>query len=564
MTELKKRKLLGEMLRDSGVITEEQLKVALESQKQSGLRLGKELIRLGYLTEEIIIKTLGEQAGIPYVDLDTYLIDPKTISLIPEDTARQHQLIPLFKIRDTLTVAMTDPLNLAALDEAKQKSGCEIEAVITTEEKLLRALDQYYKVSESIDGIIKEISEDEKKPSISRREEIKISEQEKEAPIIRLINLLILQAIRERASDIHIEPEENQIRIRMRIDGILHETSTVPKPLQPMLISRIKVMANMDIAETRAPQDGRFKTSLENKDIEFRVSSFPTIYGENVVLRLLDQSSAILQLKELGFSQETLEKYQEALQTPYGMILVTGPTGSGKTTTLYATLNSINSIEKNILTIEDPVEYRLNLIRQTQVNPKAGITFANGMRSILRQDPDVIMVGEIRDLETSEIAFQAALTGHLVFSTLHTNDAVGALTRMLQLGVEPFLIASSTIGVLAQRLVRTICSNCRIKYTPEEHLLRRFNLSVKNNSHSFFKGRGCKSCRQTGYRGRTGIFELMLVDDPIRELILRRASTSELLESARKTQNMKTLREDGLEKCLKGITTLEEVNRVCF
>ena len=564
MAEIKKRKLLGEMLIASGVITEEQLKTALGSQKQSGLRLGKELIRLGYLTEEVIIETLGDQAGIPYVDLDTYLIDQKTISLIPEDLARRHQLLPLFKIGGVLTVAMADPLNLFAIDEAKLKAGCEIEAAISSEEKLNRALDQYYGISGSLDDVMKEISGEEVRAVPAKAGEIKPGEEEKEAPIIRLINLIIIQAIREKASDIHVEPEEKQVRIRYRIDGILHETSSPPKHLQPTLISRIKVMGNMDIAETRAPQDGRFKMKIEDKEIEFRASCFPTIYGENVVLRILDQSSAILHLKDLGFARETLSKYADSINTPYGICLVTGPTGSGKTTTLYATLNTINSVEKNIITIEDPVEYRLNLIRQTQVNPKAGITFANGMRSILRQDPDVIMVGEIRDLETSEIAFQAALTGHLVFSTLHTNDAVGALSRMLQLGVEPFLIASSTIGVLAQRLVRTICQNCKVKYVPDERILKSFNLSEKKGEATFFKGKGCKSCRQTGYRGRSGIFELMLVDDGIRDLILKRASAAELLASARQTQNMKTLREDGLEKSLQGVTTLDEVNRVCF
>jgi len=564
MTKIKKRKLLGEMLIASGVITPDQLKSALENQKKGGLRLGKELIRLGYLTEEVIIETLGDQAGIPYVDLDTYLIDQKTISLLPEDLARRHQMIPLFKIGNVLTVAMTHPLNLFAIDKAKLKTGCEIEAVISTEEKLNRALDQCYGISGSLEDVVREISGKEVKAVSERAGEVKITEDEKEAPIIRLLNLVILQGVREKASDIHIEPGEKNLRIRYRIDGILLETSSPPKYLQPTIISRIKVLGNMDIAETRAPQDGRFKMKVDGKEIEFRVSCFPTIYGENVVLRILDQSSAILRLQDLGFAKETLDKYQKAVSTPYGIVLVTGPTGSGKTTTLYATLNTINSTEKNIITIEDPVEYRLNLIRQTQVNPKAGITFANGMRSIIRQDPDVIMVGEIRDLETSEIAFQAAMTGHLVFSTLHTNDAVDALSRMLQLGVEPFLIGSSAIGVLGQRLVRTVCPNCKVAYVPHERTLRSFNLSEKKGESVFYHGKGCKSCRQTGYRGRSGIFELMLVDDAVRDLILKRASAAELLESARRTQNMKTLREDGLEKSMKGITTLEEVNRVCF
>ena len=383
-----------------------------------------------------------------------------------------------------------------------------------------------------------------------------------EAPIIRLANLIIFQAVRDNASDIHLEPDEHKLGVRDRIDGILHETVS-PKHLQAALISRVKIMANMDIAETRAPQDGGFQINADGRTIEFRVSSFPTIYGENVVLRILDQSKSVLDLEELGFSPDILARYQTLLTSPYGIILVTGPTGSGKTTTLYAALNSINSIDKNIITIEDPVEYRLPLIRQTQVNPKAGVTFASGMRSILRQDPDVIMVGEMRDVETAEMAFEAALTGHLVFSTLHTNDAAGALARLLHLGIEPFLVASSTIAVLAQRLVRTICPNCRASYRPSPRLLQGFHFE-QTTAQDFYRGKGCKACRNTGFRGRTGIYELIAINEEIRKLILEDASTTAIREAARRSQKMSSLREDGLAKVLKGITSLEEVDRITF
>jgi type IV pilus assembly protein PilB len=394
---VEKRKLLGEMLIDEALITPEQLNKAIEQQKHSGLRLGQLLIRLGYITEEGIIETLGDQAGIPYVNLDNYIIDPKIVSLIPESLARACQIMPLFKIGNTLTIAMSDPLNLKAIDEARRKAGCEVDTAVSTEDQIRRTIDGSYGISSSIDTIVKEALEGDLKVTMEGQE----GAGEVDAPIIRLVNLIIFQAVRDNASDIHIEPDEDHLRIRYRIDGILHETVAPPKHMQASLLSRIKVMANMDIAETRAPQDGRFQIATEGRSIEFRISSFPTIYGENIVMRILDHSRTILNMEELGFSPETLTTYKDLLKSPYGIILVTGPTGSGKTTTLYASLNAINSIERNILTIEDPVEYRLQFIRQTQINPKAGVTFASGMRSILRQDPDVIMVGEMRDVETA-------------------------------------------------------------------------------------------------------------------------------------------------------------------
>ncbi|MCX5902989.1 MAG: GspE/PulE family protein [Proteobacteria bacterium] len=524
---MEKRKLLGEMLIDEGLITAEQLNKAIVQQKQSGLRLGQLLIRLGLVTEEGIIATLGDQAGIPYVNLDNYIIDPKVISLIPESLARSGLIIPLFKIGSTLTIAMADPLNVKAIDEARRKAGCEVDMAVSTEEQIRRAIDSYFGLSSSIEDIVKEAIEGDLKVTVEGAG----MEAGLEAPIIRLANLIIFQAVRDNASDIHFEPDEHKLGVRYRIDGILHETVSPPKHLQAALISRVKIMANMDIAETRAPQDGGFQINADGRAIEFRVSSFPTIYGENVVLRILDQSKSVLSLEDLGFSPDILERYQKLLASPYGIILVTGPTGSGKTTTLYAALNSINSIDKNFITIEDPVEYRLPHIRQTQVNPKAGITFASGMRSILRQDPDVIMVGEMRDV--------------------------------LHLGIEPFLVASSTIAVLAQRLVRAICPNCRAPYTPSPKLLQGFNLK-EDTAREFYRGKGCKACRNTGYRGRSGIYELIAINEEIRKLILENASTTAIRDAARRSQQMKSLREDGLAKVLRGLTTLEEVDRLTF
>jgi len=487
-----------------------------------------------------------------YVDLDNYLIDEKLIKLVPENLVRRYQLIPLFKIGDTLTLAMADPHNIFALDEVRLKTGCEVEAVVSTDIQVKTAINRYYGVKGSIKDIIKGFVKEASKPS-----------GVKEAPAIKLLNLIMGQAIRDGASDIHLEPDEHSLRTRYRIDGLLHEVSSIPKDLQSAIISRVKVMGSMDISETRTPQDGRSQIKMEDKDIELRISSFPTIYGENLVLRILDQSAASKGLEDMGFSPETLRDYKIIIRRPHGIILITGPTGSGKTTTLYASLNAINSSEKNIITIEDPVEYRLNLIRQTQINPKANITFASAMRSILRQDPDVIMVGEIRDLETAETAIRAASTGHLVFSTLHTNDAPGALTRLMDMGVEPYLTSSSVAGVLAQRLVRTICPKCKESYQPEEQAVKDLGIT-RTKDIVFYRGKGCKNCWQTGYKGRTALFEFLVVTDPIRDLILQRASSRMIKDVARKTQGMKTLWKDGIDKILKGITTIDEIRKAAF
>ncbi|MDD5496074.1 MAG: type II secretion system ATPase GspE [Candidatus Omnitrophica bacterium] len=550
-----------DILLAKGFITKEQVATAKEDMKKTGLSLEKSLEKLGYITEKDIISTVAESMRIPYIDLQDYLIDQEVIRLIPEDLAKKHKVVPLFKIEDTLTVAMVNPRDIVALDDIRIRTKIPaIEPVLSTPKAIELAIDQYYGVSGGIGDIIK-ITDKMKVPIISA-EDLQstetIAKVAEEAPIIKLVNLIMMQAIKDKASDIHIEPEENLVRIRFRIDGILHETSTLPKNLQSVIASRIKILSKMDIAEMRKPQDGRIPLKMENKSFDIRVSSFPTIYGENIVLRILDKTSVILGLPDLGFSSSDLKEFDKIIRYPYGIILVTGPTGSGKTTTLYSALSTINSMEKNIITVEDPVEYELPLIRQTQVNPKAGLTFATGLRSILRQDPDIVMVGEIRDKETADIAIQASLTGHLVFSTLHTNDSASALTRLIDMGVEPFLISSSVIGILAQRLVRVICKDCKEKYTPGAEVIKDFGL--KENT-SFYRGKGCETCKSTGYQGRIAIFEFLRMTEDIKKMVVAKVSADEIKRKAAK-EGMRTLRADGLDKARRGITTIEEIIRV--
>jgi len=555
----KQKRSLGDSLVEEGVITSEQLKKAKAEEKRSGLRLRKILVKMGFMSEEDLVSFLSNKLGLPRIELSGYLVDPKTIELIPENLARKHELVPLFKIGNRITCAMVDPWNVFALDEVRMKTGMIVEPAVATETEVKKALDEHYGAKGTMEDVIKSI--DEKNLDIKEGEiDLKKLEGIAEEPVvIKLVNLIVMKAVREGASDIHIEPEEDTLKTRFRVDGVLHEVSSPPKHLQSAIISRIKIMANLDIAERRAPQDGRFTLKMEGKEIDIRVSCMPTIYGENIVMRLLDVSSALLSLTETGFSKEVLEKYQKLIFHPHGMILVTGPTGCGKTTTLYVSLDKINNVEKNIITIEDPVEYKLPGIRQMQVNPKVDLTFANGLRSMLRQDPDVIMVGEIRDSETAEIAIHSALTGHLVFSTLHTNDAAGALTRMIDMGVEPFLVSSSVIGVLAQRLVRTICKDCKEEYTPTEEELRDIGL-LGESGIKFYRGKGCAKCMNTGYKGRIGIFELMIMDEAIRKLTIAKAPHDEIRKQA-VSSGMITLKQDGIQKIKSGVTTVEEMLR---
>ena len=574
---VEEKKSLGDFLVGLGVLTADQLKKASQEQKQKGERLEQAIVRLGYAKEELILQCLADYFNLPYVDLDTYLIDQNIVKTISEDLARRHTLIPLFKIGSTLTVAMPNPLNLLALDEVRNKVKSDVEIAIGTEKKIKKAIEQHYGATATVfentiqqmakdsEGGLSQESTDYRKTHDLIVKNLPTGPME-DASAARMLDLVMIQAIRDRASDIHFEPDEKALRARLRIDGFLYESLTLPKQIHPALTSRIKILAEMDIAETRLPQDGNFNVKLENRGFEIRVSTFPTIHGENVVLRILDQTSPLFNLDDLGFSEEMLNQFKQLVRKTNGIILVTGPTGSGKTTTLYAILNMINSKDKNIITIEDPVEYRLALIRQTQINPKAGITFATGLRSILRQDPDIIMIGEVRDLETSEIAMQAALTGHLVLSTLHTNDAPEAISRLADIGVEPYLISSCVIGVLAQRLVRTICPNCKVPYQVDPKSMNELGEKVTNSKEplTLYRGKGCKNCKQSGYRGRSGIFELLLVNEEIKKLLSERGSTQVIREVAKKTMGMVPLRVDGLRKVMKGITTLEEVDRVAY
>lgn len=497
------------------------------------------------------------------IDVAKYAVDPNILKLVPKDLASKHSLIPLYQNAQVLFIAMANPKDIKAIDEVRHRT--QLHAIIplfAPKEDIQIAIDRHYALQEKVQDILQEVQ----KEKLEEGEVLQVQKEEQQqdlkamaaqAPVIKLVNHMLLQAIHEKASDIHIEPDEKVLRVRYRVDGILRESYVFEKDLESAVIARVKITAGMDIAEKRKPQDGRIRFRLESKQIDVRVSSLPTIYGENLVLRLLDKTSVKKDLKSLGMRVETLDIFERMIQTPYGIILVTGPTGSGKSTTLYAALNTVNTIDKNIVTVEDPVEYDLELIRQTQVNSKVGLTFAAGLRSILRQDPDIIMVGEIRDPETAEIAVQAALTGHLVFSTLHTNDACGAVTRLTDMGVQPFLIASSVVGVLAQRLVRKLCERCKEPYSPPPALVQELGLEKDNAAH-FFSGRGCKECRNLGYAGRTAIHELFTITPEIRDLITARAAQGDVQKMALK-QGMVTLRQAGLEKARQGVTSLQEV-----
>ncbi len=551
---------IGDLLLAAEAITEEQLKKGLQLQKQKGIQLGRALIQLGFTTSNEIMHAISEQLEIPFINLQTYQIDTSLLKDIDEKYSREKRLLPLFKIDNSLSVAMVDPLDVFTIDELNQKTNLEIEPAVCTEEDLNSAIDMYYGAGGKLDEVVKNIQEEGESDvdNILVGQEILSTETgPDEAPVIRLVNLIFTQAIQEKASDIHVEPEEDLLRVRFRIDGILREVFTQPKNLQYAIISRIKIMSELNIAERRLPQDGRIQLKVDNHDVDIRVSTIPTVNGENIVMRILDKSNLIVRLEDLGFSPSTLKRFKKAIDSPNGIILVTGPTGSGKTTTLYSALHAMNTLDKNVITIEDPIEYRLKIIRQSQVSAKIGMTFAAGLRAILRQDPDIVMVGEIRDSETAAVAVQAALTGHLVLSTLHTNDAPSVINRLVDMGVEPFLASSSIIAVVAQRLVRKVCPKCKTSYEAPKALVKDLHLQP-DKKYTFYKGRGCRNCLETGYKGRIAIFEVMTVNDKIRDLILEKASLAVLRKAAIKN-DMKTLRQDGLLKALKGLTTVEEV-----
>jgi len=555
---------LGDLLIKAGLLTPEQLDLALKEQKRTGERLGKVLARLGLVSEKDILEVLEFQLGIPKVVLADYRLDPEVVKLVPEGLARRYLAVPVRKDGNRLLVAMADPLNLTALDDLRLATGLEIMPAIASEAEIEATLSRFWQPTLGTSSIAG-LEEMAAGGSVRTREAFDLDEMARagveSAPAVQLVNKLIAQAVRSRASDIHIEPQEGYVRVRFRIDGLLREVLRLPLGVLSSLISRIKIMGGMDIAEKRLPQDGRFQVTLEKRSIDLRVSSIPTVYGEKVVLRILDKATMLLPLDALGFLPNTRERYESLIRSAYGMILITGPTGSGKTTTLYATLNALSSPEKNIVTIEDPVEYLLPGINQVGVNPKAGLDFASGLRAILRQDPDIIMVGEIRDQETADIAVRAATTGHLVFSTLHTNDAAGAVTRLLDMGIEPFLVNSSLIGVVAQRLVRLICPRCKEPYKPEQGASLYSFLGEEGEGRLFYRGRGCQDCNYTGYQGRTAIQEVLVMNEEIRSLVSAKAPATEIKKAAI-AGGMVTLREDGLLKASQGLTTVEEVIRV--
>lgn len=555
----KKKVDIVELLIKRKIITSEDVAKATEEAKRTGLNIVKSLEKLGFITEDDVIYAMAEDQDAPYINLKEYILDPEVIAHLTENMAKEYRVIPIFRVDDTLTVAMANPRDIVAVDDIRAKSKCtNIEAVLASDEMIQRAIDQYYSGLGEVDDVVKDISAESIKALADEAGAKELTEIAEEAPVIKLVNLIIMEAVRSKASDIHIEPDELVLRIRYRIDGVLREVNTTPRHLQNAIASRIKLLSKMDIAEKRKPQDGKIALKLENKSLDLRVSTCPTIHGENIVIRILDKSSILLGLSDLGFSKDDLENYEKLIHRPHGILLVTGPTGSGKTTTLYSSLATINSLEKNIITIEDPVEYQLPLVRQTQVNTKIGLTFAEGMRTFLRQDPDIIMVGEIRDKDTAEIAVQASLTGHLVFSTLHTNDASSAVTRLIDMGVEPFLISGSLIGVLAQRLVRVICDRCKEKYTPSMDILKDLGFKEKL---TLYRGIGCAKCNYLGFSGRMAIYELLLVDDDIRRLIVEKASSDKVRKVAVE-KGMHTLMDDGMDKIKNSVTTPEEVLRV--
>lgn len=560
----KPKKKLGDLLIENKVINYAQLQEGLRIQSQTGDRLGRVLVGLGYVTEQDITNVLEVQLGITQVKLGNTVISPELMKTIPETLVRQHQVIPLKKEGNLLTVAMADPFNVIAIDDLHIATGCQIQPVQAPEQEVNSAIQKYYGSQELMGKAIKEfeVTPSAESPVFDLDDVPEAVEDE--APTIRIVNSVIQQAIRERASDIHIEPHAQEVRVRYRIDGLLRDMMTLPRQSLASIVSRIKIMADMDIAEKRVPLDGRVQVKAKERSIDLRVSTLPTIFGEKVVIRVLDKSAVVLRLEQLGMSPEVLEDYRKLIHRSYGMILITGPTGSGKTTTLYSTLNEINSREKNIITIEDPVEYVLDDINQIRVNLKAGLTFAAGLRAIMRQDPDIVMVGEIRDSETADIAVRAATTGHLVFSTLHTNDAAGALPRLIDMGVEPFLVASSVHAVIAQRLVRLVCPKCQEAYQlPDNSLERRF-LEIKDGVPvTLNRGKGCHHCSDTGYRGRMIIHELLPITKVQRDLINAKASADEIRKSARE-QGMLTIKQDGIQKVLSGLTTVEELMRVAM
>jgi len=551
---------LGEILLREGLITQEQLRKALLEQKNTGMRLGYTLVKLGFIEETEVSKMLARQYRMPAVDLSRFEVDPKILKLLPPDIATKHTVLPLKREGRTLTVAIADPNNVTAIEDIKFITRCDVFPVIAGEYTLRNAIDRYYQQSDAqLQSLLKSVEAEEEDLELvedQEDEDVKKEDLADDAPVVKLINGLLTDAVKRGASDIHIEPFEHEMRVRYRVDGALQEVMKPPVKMRAALTSRVKIMAQLNIAERRVPQDGRIKLKMGTRVIDFRVSTLPVLFGEKIVLRILDKGNLTLDLKTFGFEPQAEGDLLKAILNPYGMVLVTGPTGSGKTTTLYSALSRINQIDVNIMTAEDPVEYNLLGINQVLVRNEVGMTFAAALKAFLRQDPNIIMVGEIRDLETGSIAIKAALTGHLVLSTLHTNDAPSTITRMVDMGIEPFNVASAVNLIVAQRLVRRICKECKREHEYSNEEMHAFAIDRKVGP--FFKGAGCDTCAGTGYRGRQGLYEVMALTSPLRREILKGASTEELRDLAVK-EGMLTLRMDGMVKVKKGVTTLEEV-----
>ena len=564
---------LGEILVKEALITQDQLTKALEFQRSNGGKLGSCLTKMGFITDDDITGVLSRQYGVPSINLKFYEIDPTVIKLIPQDTASRYQVIPLSRVGSVLTIAMTDPTNVFAMDDIKFMTGFNVEPVVASESAIGEAISRFYGGGETnheeLSKMMKDLAMDDQELELAAEEaEMDTATLERaaeEAPIIKLVNLILTDSVKRGASDIHIEPYELEMRVRFRVDGVLQTVMSPPLRLKDAITSRLKIMAKLDIAEKRLPQDGRimikYKADGKKKELDFRVSTVPTLYGEKIVLRLLDKENLRLDMTKLGFEQESLKKFQRNIEKPYGMVLVTGPTGSGKTNTLYSSVAQLNQVDTNIMTAEDPVEFQLAGINQVQMKEQIGLNFAAALRAFLRQDPNIILVGEIRDFETAEIAVKAALTGHLVLSTLHTNDAPSTISRLMNMGIEPFLVATSVNLICAQRLVRRICSNCKTELeVPEQALIDAGYSPEEVKTVKIYHGKGCTTCNKGGYKGRTGLYEVMEINDELRELILVGASALELKKKAIE-QGMITLRRSGLIKVSLGMTTMEEVLR---
>jgi type IV pilus assembly protein PilB len=561
---------LGQLLVSKNIITEDQLTQAIDLQKKEGGRIGSNLITLGFLTEESLVEFLSIQYSVPSVSLSKLDIDPSIVKFVPYDVANKYQIFPISKNGATLKLAMTDPSNVFAIDDVKFMTNYEVEPVVATESDIKEAIARHYEQSEALQDVIDNMSglDDTGLDFIQETDEdVDISELKgagEEAPVVKLVNLILSEAIMRGASDIHVEPYEKDFRIRYRVDGVLYDVMQPPTRLKAALTSRLKIMSELDIAERRLPQDGRIKLKIKDKAVDLRVSTLPTLFGEKIVMRILDKSNLNLDMTKLGFEEQALKDFEEAINSPFGMVLVTGPTGSGKTTTLYSALSTVNEIDVNIMTAEDPVEYNLMGINQVHVRDEIGLTFAAALRSFLRQDPDIVMVGEIRDFETAEIAVKAALTGHLVLSTLHTNDAPSTISRLLNMGVEPFLISASVVLILAQRLCRKICEECKeVEETPESALLDIGFKKEEAGSIKCYKGKGCPACGDSGYKGRIALYEVMPMREEIKDLVIKGATSLDLKKAAINA-GMMTLRMSGLTKIKEGVTSIEEVLRVTF